>query len=439
MMDLDIQNMKILSVDDDSLNLQVIEAYAETLNVQVVSFSNPYAALEEAHRQSFDLVITDYMMPGIDGVTLVKQLRAEKVDVPIIMLTALNDHPDLHVEALKAGCNDFLLKPIEPAIFRARLINLLKLQKTHQLIAQKTDLLKLQIAEKDQELVATQTLLSVHDRLTSLGQLAAGISHEINNPINFIRTNFAVLTENFNDLGNSLQAARSGLKELACDLHTEDPETAEQLQNILQPLESDNIDFILQDTPDLFSETEVGFQRVSGIIRNMRDFSRTDDISGRTMANINKELENSLILSRNEYKYHATVTTELGNIPEIYCFPGQLNQVFLNLIVNSAQAIAQQEREDKGLIQLRTYQQGDNVICEIQDDGPGIPADIRSRIFDPFFTTKPPGKGTGLGLSISYNIIVNQHQGVLSVECPDSGGTLFRIRLPLESRKGDRL
>jgi signal transduction histidine kinase len=161
----------------------------------------------------------------------------------------------------------------------------------------------------------------------------------------------------------------------------------------------------------------------------MRDFSHVDRTGEFTKFNINTGIEDTLVIARNEYKYIADVTTDLGDLPEIRCLPEQLNQVFLNLIVNSAQAIKSLSRPERGQITIRTWQDETDVFCEIADNGPGVPADIRNRIFEPFFTTKPPGQGTGLGLSICYGIIVEKHQGALSVHCPESGGTIFSIRI----------
>ena len=163
----------------------------------------------------------------------------------------------------------------------------------------------------------------------------------------------------------------------------------------------------------------------------MLDFSHVDSTGDFTSFNINDGIEDTLVIARNEYKYVADVTTDLGDLPDIRCMPEQINQVFLNLIVNCAHAIETQNRSDNGRIAIRTWQDETDVYCEIADDGPGIPADIQARIFEPFFTTKPPGRGTGLGLSICYDIIVEKHNGTLEVHCPESGGTVFSIRIPI--------
>ena len=162
----------------------------------------------------------------------------------------------------------------------------------------------------------------------------------------------------------------------------------------------------------------------------MRNFSHAGHNGEYRRFNINQGIEDTLVIAKNEYKYSAKVETDLGSLPDVRCFPEQLNQVFLNLIVNSTQAIETKHGAGKGEITVRTWQTEKHVCCEIADNGPGIAPEIQSRIFEPFFTTKDPGKGTGLGLSISYDIIVHKHKGELSVDCPETGGTVFLIRIP---------
>jgi signal transduction histidine kinase len=190
------------------------------------------------------------------------------------------------------------------------------------------------------------------------------------------------------------------------------------------------VDFIMGDIPDLFEESSRGLDRISRIIQSLLGFSHVDHTGEFTFFNINSGIEDTLVLAKNEYKYIADVTTDMGELSEIRCMSEKLNQVFLNLIVNGAQAIGTQNRSDRGRITIRTWQDETDVYCEITDDGPGIPANIQNRIFEPFFTTKPPGRGTGLGLSICYDIIVEKHKGTLTVNCPESGGTVFSICIP---------
>jgi signal transduction histidine kinase len=298
-----------------------------------------------------------------------------------------------------------------------------KLQKT--MISREA--LQDKVKERTKELGQVHTQLVMQEKMASVGQLAAGIAHELNNPINFVRTNFAALTENVTDLAEIMEDYR-GLTD-DCDAgHNFRPKLAE----VRAKEKSLQIDYILEDIPVLFAESERGFKRIARIIQSMRDFSHVDQTGDFTFFNINKGIEDTLIIARNVYRYHADIQKNLGELPEMLCLPEQLNQVFLNLIVNSSQAIEAQQGTTRGVITIRTWREEKHVCCEIADNGPGIPEEILSRIFEPFFTTKAPGKGTGLGLSISYDIIVHKHRGEISIACPRTGGTMFTIRLPVD-------
>ena len=286
--------------------------------------------------------------------------------------------------------------------------------------------LEQRVQERSRELEKINAQMVIQEKMASVGQLAAGIAHELNNPLNFVSLNFATLAEYFEDIIEMFQVYRK----MAATMQKMNPYLPES-EAILSKEADLQVDFILNDTPALFMESRRGFDRITRIIQSMLDFSRVDRTGEFTTFNINAGIEDTLVIARNEYKYIADVTTDLGNLPAIRCMPEQLNQVFLNLIVNSAQAIEKQNRSGRGRITIRTWQNETYIQCEIADDGPGIPANIQTRIFEPFFTTKPPGQGTGLGLSICYDIIVEKHKGTMTVHCPESGGTVFSIRIPI--------
>lgn len=280
-----------------------------------------------------------------------------------------------------------------------------------------------------------QSHLIQSEKLASIGQLAAGVAHEMNTPIGFVACNFETLEKHTKKI--------LALIELYAELERQ-VEAADGVNGpvLLAPIqrfrEEMRIDVILKNLGVLFEDSREGLERVTEIIQNLRDFSRVDQSSAFARYNINEGLAATLIVARNAIKYNADVVTEFGEIPEIFCHPGQINQVFLNLVVNAAQAIESQERQERGRITIRTYPVDSHVVCEIEDDGPGIAPEDRRKVFDPFFTTKPAGKGTGMGLSISYDIIVNKHKGRISVESEIGRGTMFTVRLPLQPlRKTD--
>jgi two-component system NtrC family sensor kinase len=174
-----------------------------------------------------------------------------------------------------------------------------------------------------------------------------------------------------------------------------------------------------------------GVERITSIIHSMRNYSFKNVSGGFSLYDINKAVSEALVIAKSEYRKVATVETEFGDLPLIWCDPTEINQVLLNLIINSVHAIESQKRDALGKISINTWADSDNVFCSVEDDGPGIPQEIIDRIFEPFFTTKAIGKGTGLGLSLSYNIIINKHKGTLSVDSPPEGGTIITLSLPV--------
>ncbi|HAE20952.1 MAG TPA: hypothetical protein DCG47_01330, partial [Spirochaetaceae bacterium] len=187
----------------------------------------------------------------------------------------------------------------------------------------------------------------------------------------------------------------------------------------------------LLDARAIIEESRDGFERIRSIVANLKNFSRIDKGAGFEAFDVNMGIENSLVVGWNEIKYVAEVEKNLGLIPPIRAHGGELNQVFLNILMNAAQAIEGQKRSEKGKIFIETRKETDSVIISIRDDGPGISKEVQSKVFDPFFTTKEPGKGTGLGMSISYDIIVNKHAGSLWLESQKDTGTVFYISLPI--------
>ncbi|MBN1929765.1 MAG: PAS domain S-box protein [Chlorobiaceae bacterium] len=314
-----------------------------------------------------------------------------------------------------------------PIGIRGLVLDITDRKKNEQKLLELNQTLEERVEERTRELEVTHQQMILQEKLASIGQLAAGLAHEINNPINFVRINFATLREDVSDLSRLI----AGYRELFSNIGNEKPpeEAIEKLRSLEQELD---VDSLLDELPVLFDESKRGFERVSTILSSMRNFSFRHALDQRVPFDLNQGIRDTLVIAQNEYRYYAEVQTRLGDLPAAPCNPEQINQVFLNLIVNCAHAIASQHRQQKGKILIATGADEDSVWCTITDDGPGIPAEIRNRIFEPFFTTKEPGKGTGLGLSISYDIISNKHGGNLSVSCPPEGGSIFTIRLPLK-------
>lgn len=285
--------------------------------------------------------------------------------------------------------------------------------------------LEQRIEKRTRELETTHQQMILQEKLASIGQLSAGLAHELNNPINFLRLNFSTLEEDVKDLQTLLESYRGCIMKLeqGVDVHDE-------LENVRSREKEMSIDDLLEDLPDIFSESTNGFDRIRNIIESMRNFSYRHAEKELVLFDINKGVRDTLVIARNEYRYVADVEEHFQEVPLLYCNPEQINQVFLNLIVNSAHAIASMQQDVKGRIVIRTWSDRDHVFFSIEDNGPGISPEVVRRVFEPFFTTKKPGHGTGLGLSISYDIVVHKHNGQLEVYSPPTGGTVFTVALP---------
>ena len=276
---------------------------------------------------------------------------------------------------------------------------------------------------------------ALNQKLESIGQLAAGIAHEINTPTQYVGDNTRFLREAFGDL-NTLLDRYASLLEIA---KTED-RLREAAAGVEKTVEEIDLEFLKEEVPKAIEQSLEGIERVGTIVLAMKRFSHPE--SGEKKAiDINAALENTITVTRNEWKYVADVKTDLGrSLPQVPCFPGDFNQVVLNVVVNAAHAIAAAEKDTKkkGLITISTVRHGNFVEIGIRDTGTGIPEDVRSKIFDPFFTTKEVGKGTGQGLAIAHDIIVKKHNGSIHFETEPGKGTKFIIRLPLDNTISDQ-
>lgn len=274
------------------------------------------------------------------------------------------------------------------------------------------------IKDINKKLEEAQNQLLQSEKMASIGQLAAGVAHEINNPLGFVSSNIGSLGRYSKDLLDVGRAAKALLKRQ--DRAPED----RPWSDLAAAFERFDFDFLVEDLPDLLSETEDGLNRVKRIVQDLKDFSRVDHDEW-AEADINQGLDSTLNVVRNEVKYKAEVIKNYADLPRVKCLAAQINQVFMNLIVNAAQAI-----QEKGRIVLQTELRNGWVVVSVSDTGCGMSEDVKNRIFEPFYTTKPVGQGTGLGLSLSYSI-VQKHGGRIEVESTPGVGTTFSVHLPL--------
>jgi two-component system, NtrC family, sensor kinase len=279
------------------------------------------------------------------------------------------------------------------------------------------------LTELNQRLVKAQEQLMQTEKLAAIGQLAAGVAHEINNPVGYVFSNFATLERYLADLLRILTAY-----ETATDALT-DPVVRARLSALRQDID---LDFLKTDLPGLMNESREGLARVRKIVQDLKDFSRIDCQQEWLWVDLHQGLDSTLNIVNHEIKYKADLQRHYGQLPEVYCLPSELNQVFMNLLVNAAQAIGEQ----RGTLTVSTGTQGaDEVWVEVADTGAGVAPEHLARIFEPFFTTKPVGQGTGLGLSLSYGI-VRKHGGTLTVQS-QPGDTRFRVTLPVRLPAAD--
>jgi signal transduction histidine kinase len=285
----------------------------------------------------------------------------------------------------------------------------------------------------DTRFIGSTHLLLEHDlaqaqKLESIGQLAAGIAHEINTPTQFVGDNIRFLSDAFTDLLPLLDRSRKLL--VSAETGVFSPDVIEACDAALATAD---LDYVMTEIPRAIAQSADGIDRIGKIVRAMKDFAHpdTDEL---TCANLNDAITSTVTVSRNEWKYVAELTTELDpDLPLIPCRLGEINQVLLNLIVNAAHAIGDTVKGtgQKGLITISSRRVGEWAEIRVTDTGTGIPENIRHRIFDPFFTTKEVGRGTGQGLAISRSIVVDKHGGSIAFDTQVGKGTTFIVRLPV--------
>ncbi|MET0963635.1 MAG: ATP-binding protein [Noviherbaspirillum sp.] len=278
------------------------------------------------------------------------------------------------------------------------------------------------LMELNEKLSMAQQQLVQSEKLASIGQLAAGVAHEINNPIGYVFSNFGTLENYIAGMLEMLQIYEAAESSIVAP---------EVLKNVKAVRERIELDYLVEDLPVLMAESREGLVRVRQIVQNLKDFSRVDANQEWQWANLHQGIESTLNIVSNEVKYRANVVRRYGELPDIECLPSEINQVIMNIVVNGVHSIV----GPRGTITIETGVDGDRVWIEISDTGAGIPAEILSRIFDPFFTTKPIGSGTGLGLSLSYGII-QKHNGRIDVRSAMGQGSTFRITLPIRHEHG---
>lgn len=396
------------------------------------ALSKVEAALQED--QPYALAFVDMRMPpGWDGVQTIGHLWRSDPRLQVVICTAYADGSwDDILAQLEVRDRLLILKKPFDAIEVFQLATALttKWQMTQDAVAQR-ERLEDAVQERTRELRTVNEALQKEigerkllegqlvqsEKLASIGQLAAGVAHEINNPIGYIFSNFGTLEGYIAQLFELLTAYEEA----------EDHIGASDVANALRALrERVELDFLKEDIPVLMRESKQGIVRVRKIVQDLKDFSRVDSKQEWEWADLHQGIDSTLNIVASEIKYKADLVKEYGTIPPIECLASQINQVVMNLLVNAAHAMT----EKRGCITIRTGTDGEHVWLEVGDTGSGMPPETLKRIFEPFFTTKPIGKGTGLGLSLAYGI-VQKHHGRIDVDSVVNEGSTFRVTLPI--------
>jgi Signal transduction histidine kinase regulating C4-dicarboxylate transport system len=376
----------------------------------------------QAKQVCFSLAFVAYRFGSENGLSLVTQLWQQDPTLNVVICTSDPD-PDWRQIVDALGESDQLLilkKPFGDLQLRQMVHAMIR---QWQLVRESQSVMQF-FAQQNQELDAAnqklqeiQTQLLQSEKMSSIGQLAAGVAHEINNPIGFIKSNLNSLKSYSEDLLRLISAYEKAEEAIVSE------DTLMNLHSIKQQID---LDYLKSDVLALLAESAEGIERVKKIVQDLKDFSYPDkNADNWQWANLQSGLESTLNIVYNELKYKAEIVKEYAELPEIYCLLSQLNQVFVNLLINAAHAI-----NDHGVITIKTGTEDDKVWVEVADTGSGIPEDKLNKIFDPFYTTKPLGKGTGLGLAISYGII-KKHNGEIVVHSQVGQGTTFRVVLPI--------
>ncbi len=416
----------ILVVDDNPTNLAVISQALKVggYKVRVASDGEEALAMVErcANLQSEqalpELILLDVQMPGIDGFETCRRLQENPATkaIPVIFMTALND-AESKVKGLSLGAVDYITKPFEQEEVLARV-------KVHWRLKQLTDYLEQEVAERTALLKHTQLQLIQQEKLSTLGQLVAGVAHEINNPLSFVVGNITPAKEYLADITELLNLYQQ---------HYPQPVAA-----VAAKIDKIDLEFALEDFAKILNSMQLGTERIQDISLSLRNFARSSNDT-RIKADLHEGMDSTLVLLKHRLKDQGDrgeieVIKHYGNLPEVECYPGPMNQVFMNLFANAIDALEEAwEKDQRSLkIQIDTeVYHDDTIIIQIADNALGMTENVRQNLFQPLFTTKSIGKGTGLGLSIAQQIVVDKHSGKLLCDSTPGNGTEFRVEIPL--------
>lgn len=430
----------ILVVDDTLDNINLLATMLTEIGYKVRKALSGQMALMGVQAAPPDLILLDISMPEMNGYEVCEKLKASEQtrDIPVIFLSALDNVLD-KVKAFSIGGVDYITKPFQLEEVLVRVENHLTIRRLQKQLSEQNSLLQKSEAlerEKSQQLEITlrqlqqtQAQLIQSEKMSSLGQLVAGIAHEINNPINFIYGNLS-----------PIEQYSSSLLLLMEKYQQELPTPSAAIQELQ---ESHELEFLKEDLPALLLSVKSGVQRIRDLVLSLRSFSRLGEAEVKKV-NIHDGLDSTLVILQHRLNAQSNrpeirLEKDYSKLPEVECYAGQINQVFLHILNNAIDALEKVNWEtSQSSPEIRICTQlidSARIAIAISDNGIGINESLQKKIFEPFFTTKKIGSGIGMGLSISYQIVVESHGGELFCESRSEQGSTFNIILPLQSSK----
>ncbi|MDJ1172443.1 response regulator [Roseofilum sp. BLCC_M154] len=426
-----LDSKSLLIVDDTPDNIRLLSTMLAEQGYKVRKALNGEMALNSCQADPPDLVILDIKMPDLDGYTVCERLKdnPETAEIPVVFISALDDVID-KVKAFQVGGVDYISKPFQCEEVLARVKNQLTIRDLTFKLEQKVEARTAALLGAFESLQNTQVQLVQSEKMATLGQLVAGIAHEINNPLGFIT--------------NNLQFAQEGVESLMEHLKLYQQEYPQPTEVIVEHSETIDLEYLLEDLPSLLDSIKIGSDRIQKLSLSLRKFSRKNNDKP-VESDLHDGLESTLLILKHRLKSNSNrreieVIKHYQELPPILCYPEQLNQVFMNLLANSIDALDERcekqtdSSEETCEITIETEFIRDRSLIQIRitDNGLGIPEDIQDKIFDYQFTTKPSGKGTGIGLAIVHQII-QHHEGLLECHSIPQQGTTFTISLPMKN------
>jgi two-component system, NtrC family, sensor kinase len=417
------QSITVLLIDDQMIVSEVVRrSLALEQDISFHYCSDPTQAIQMALEIKPTVILQDLVMPEVDGLMLLRWFRQNPAtqQIPMIVLSNKEDAM-MKAEAFTHGANDYLIKLPDPIELVARIRYHSQAYNNFQTLAESSAKAQRQNQALEDTLLKlqeTQAQLIQTEKMSGLGQMVAGIAHEINNPVNFIQGNIKHVQNYLQDLQSIIAIYQQHCPSLPLELQ--------------EQLEEFDLSFIQRDLANALQSMGNGSTRITSIVKSLRNFARLDQAEQKEV-DLHEGIDSTLLLLEYRLGNQIQVDRQFGKLPNVQCFPAQINQVLMHLLNNAIDAIKERQHQESiiGTVTILTQSDAEQVEIRIQDNGVGIPEDIQNQIFNPFFTTKSVDTGKGLGLSVCYRII-QSHQGTIAVESTPGNGAMFTIKLPID-------